>query len=106
MLAKYQSTRLENLQKRSLRVIYGYEKTYEQLLEESDLKTLEERREIALLKFASKTEKTQFEHWFPRNENKQSERNSKPFREYQARSEHLYRSPLYTMRRLLNSKGV
>ena len=72
------------------------------------MKTLEERREAALvLKFARKTEKNpQFRHWFPRNENRQSERGSKPFREFQARSERLYRSPLYTMRRLLNSEGV
>ena len=54
MLAKYQSTRLENLQKCCLRAIYGYEKTYTELLQESELKSLEERRDIAVLKFAKK----------------------------------------------------
>lgn len=52
MLAKYQATKLENLQK-----IYRYDKSYEELLTEADLKTLEERREVALLKFAKKTAK-------------------------------------------------
>ena len=52
-----QQLRLENLQKRCLRTIYGYEKGYDELLIEADLKTLEERREKALLKFARKTAK-------------------------------------------------
>ena len=47
MLSKYQSIKLENLQKRCLRAIYGYNKTYEELLQESNLKTLEERRQNA-----------------------------------------------------------
>ena len=92
--------------KGALEHIYGYEKSYEELLIEADLKTLEERREIALLKFARKAAKNpQFVDWFPRNDNRQSKRHAKPYKEMQARSERLYRSPLYAMRRALNSEG-
>ena len=107
MLAKYQTTKLENIKKRCLRSIYGYEKSYEELLEESELESLEERRDKALLKFARKTAKNpQFSHWFPRNVNRQSDRNARPFLEFQAQSKRLYKSPLYIMRRLLNSEGL
>ena len=52
MLARYQAKKLEDLQKRCLKTIFGYDKSYEELLIEADLKTLEERRNKALLKFA------------------------------------------------------
>ena len=54
MLTKYQSDRLENIQKRCLRSIYGYKHDYETLLQESGLRTLEERRELATIKCAQK----------------------------------------------------
>ena len=55
MLAKYQSKKLEDMQKRCLRTIFGYDKSYEELLELSGLRTLEERRHDSLIKFARKT---------------------------------------------------
>ena len=79
----------------------------DELLQEADLKTLEERRELALLKFARKTQRNpQFVHWFPRNQDRQSERNPKPFKEFQARSDRLYKSPIFTLRRLLNEERI
>ena len=103
MIAKYQSKKLEDMQKRCLKSIYGYNKSYEELLQEADLETLEERRSKAILKFAQKTAKNQqFYHWFPKNPNRQSDRNSKPYLEELAKSSRLYNSPLFTMRRLLN----
>ena len=104
MLTKYQSNRIENIQKRCLRSIYGFKLGYDELLEESGLKTLEQRREEATLKFALKASKNpQFMHWFPLNLNRSTGRMSKTFEEKHASSDRLYNSPLFKMRRLLNN---
>ena len=96
MLAKYEKNCLENVQKKCLRIIYGYGIEYEDLLRIADLETLQARREKALLKFATKTSSSpQFKDWFPLNKNRSSQRNSKEFEEKFARSDRLYNSPLY-----------
>ena len=65
---KGQSNELEKIQKRNLSIIYGFEHSYEKLLEISGLKTLEERRGIAFEKFARKTvKKDKYSHWFQKN---------------------------------------
>ena len=50
-LAKYQAKKLEDIQKRCLKTMFGYDKSYEELLQLSNLKTLEERRCDSLIKF-------------------------------------------------------
>ena len=103
MLTKYQSNRLENIQKKCLRSIYGFDLDYEQLLQIAELQTLEERRELAQRKFALKASKNpQFAHWFPLNKNRTSVRNPKMYEEQHASSDRLYNSPLFKMRRILN----
>ena len=68
----------------------------------SGLETLEERRKKALQKFANKALKNpQFEHWFSPNTNR-TRRHGKMYDEFFAKSDRLYRSPLFTMRHLLN----
>ena len=70
----------------------------------SGLETLEKRREKALLKFAQKASSNpQFMDWFPRNNNRSSQRTGKEFEEKFARSDRLYNSPLFAMRRALNN---
>ena len=54
MLAQYQKNRLESIQKKCLKTIYGAYKTYEELLEEAEIQTLEERRTKQIGKFAIK----------------------------------------------------
>ena len=55
------------------------------------------------MKFAQKSSKNpQFSDWFPLNYNRSSLRNPKKFKEKYAKSDRLYNSPLYTMRRYLN----
>ena len=104
MMPKYEKNRMENIQKKCLRIIYGYGLDYKELLEISELETLEKRREKALLKFAQKASANpQFIHWFPRNTNRSSQRISKEFEEKFAKSDRLYNSPLYAMRRALNN---
>ena len=103
MLAKYEKNRLENVQKKCLRIIYGYGLDYETLLQMADLETLDTRRQNALLKFARKSSNNpQFKKWFPLNKNRSSQRGGKEFEEKFARSDRLYNSPLFAMRRALN----
>ena len=104
MITKYQSNRLANVQKSFLRSIYGYKLNYEQLLQESGLETLTQRRDNTLIKCARKSPaNTQFSHWFPFNTNRTSSRRSKAYEEKHASSDRLYNSPLFKMRRLLNN---
>ena len=104
MITKYDSNRIENIQKHCLRSILGFDKRYEDLLEESGLQTLEARRHNALKKFADKTSRNpQFSEWFQLNPNRSSQRSGKLYQEHHARSERLYNSPLYAMRRILNN---
>ena len=60
LLTRGQENDLENIQKKCLRCIFGYRKTYEELLKESGMSTLKERRERAVLKFAQKNLKIRF----------------------------------------------
>ena len=70
MLTKKLENDLEIVQKKCLCCIYGYKKSYDELLQESGLLRLKERREIAVLKFAKKTSASPiYSHWFPNNPN-------------------------------------
>ena len=69
LILKYQANRLENVQKKCLRAIYGHKLSYEELLDMSDL---------AIKKFAHKAvTNPQFAHSFPLNTNKTTGRLSK-----------------------------
>ena len=54
MLTKKQENDLETAQKKCLRCIFGYNKTYDELLEEYGLEPLKTRRTRAFLKFVRK----------------------------------------------------
>ena len=103
MIAQYQKNRLERIQKNCLRSIYSFSKSYDELLQESGLQTLEEKRKEAIKKFAEKSLNKQFSHWFPLNDNRFRQRTSNLYKEKHARSDRLYRSPLYEMCRQLNN---
>ena len=104
MLSKSQSNRLEQVQKRCLRIIFGFKDSYEDLLSKAGLESLKDRRQKAVLKFASKTSKNpNYEHLFPTsNQPRSSQRIGKKFSEFFAKTQRLYNSPLFTMRRLMN----
>ena len=104
MMAQYEKNRLEKIQRNCLRSIYGFNKSYAELLDESGLQTLEERRKRALGRFAVKAAANkQFTNWFPLNDNRFSQRSSNLYKELYAKSDRLYRSPLFEMRRFLNN---
>ena len=107
MINRGQSNELERIQKRCLRVIYGYEHDYKTLLEMSGLKTLEERRLINFTKFTNKTLKNEkYSHWFPKNPSKRVNRNTKIYLEEKSAGNRLYKSPIFTMRRHLNNTAT
>ena len=105
MLTKYQANMLENIQKRCLRCMFGWDKSYADLLSESGLPTLGARRDTSIRKFAENAlENENYKHWFQPNpsERAASLRFSKPLHERMARTTRLYNSPIFYMTRLLN----
>ena len=70
MLTLTQSERLENLQKRAFKIIYGYNSVYEDMLAIKSFPRLDERREEMFVKFgvkASGNNKVK-DRWFPLKE--------------------------------------
>ena len=57
MQSKSQSNRLEKVQKQCLRIIFGYGRSYDDLLSVSGLDTLKTRRARALAKFTDRSVK-------------------------------------------------
>ena len=105
MLTNEQSDRLERLQSRALKSIYGWNKSYETVLELSGLDTLKERREKLVDSFAQKTSRNPRynDTWFPKLEQTEHDtRNKLTYREEYARTERYKNSPVFYMRRRLN----
>ena len=105
ILTADQSAKLENLQARTLKIIYGSTKSYRETLEESGLERLSERRLRLVDKFIVKcaTSDRFKDRWFPRELFKHADlRNELLYREFYARTDRLYNSPLFFYRRRLN----
>lgn len=106
MLSRNQVLELERLQLKSMKIIYGPMISYGTVLKETGICTLENRRDNLIKKFALKTvaNKKFSEKWFPKNpEPRYNIRNPKIYVEENCRTERLYRSPIFTMRRILNT---
>ena len=103
-LTSAQSDKLEGLQRRSLKIIFGFHWSYESLLEQSGLELLSERRYKLCLSFAQKcSENPHNNHWFPLNpECEYDLRTHKKYKEEFAATERLRRNPIFSLRRLLN----
>ena len=101
MLTYAQSECLERMQRRCLKIIYGYKMSYTEALETSGLN---ERREVTFERFTMKTSQSEkFDRWFPRHQRcGYGLRSEKEFEELHANTDRLYKSPLYAMRRALN----
>ena len=105
ILTSTQRQQIERLQLRSLKIIYGYDYTYKELLEKTNTPTLEERREELLLSFALKTQNNPrfADAWFPKRTNNHYQlRNNRIFKEFAARTERQRNNPIHYMRRALN----
>ena len=107
MLTASMSENLERQQKRALKIIFGFETTYEELLLKTNIPKLSIRRESACTTFTEKLLMSErFNYLFPLNNqdvNGMNLRTTNVYREDFARTERLYRSPVFTMRRNLNN---
>ena len=104
LLTKDQSNRLEDLQARALKVIYGWNMSYRKILEISGQETLENRRKNTFDRFAQKTLKNpRYKDWFPLvHDSGHDTRNECTFLEEFAKTERYKNSPVFLMRRRLN----
>ena len=104
-MTKTQSNALERLQAQSLKAIFGYEHSYQSLLERTGLTSLQQRRDNRDLKFANKCcENERFKSWFPLNPISRVTRQPLVYQEQRARTQRLYKSPVFNLRRRLNGK--
>ena len=104
MLTIDQSETIDRQQIRALKLIYGFDKSTDQVLELSGLDRLSLRRGKAVDRFALKlVNSDRFEHLFPERPSAQCRsRGSRKYEEQNARTERLFNSPIFYMRRRLN----
>ena len=104
MLTQRQREDLERVQKVAFKTIYSFDEDYQVLLGKAGVLDLETRREMLLLDFAKKTAaNVKFNDWFKLQPRGPYEMRKKPrYVELFSRTERLYNSPLYNMRRILN----
>ena len=101
-----QTEELESIQRRALKAVYGYDRSYRTILSSENIPTMKARRAELLLNFAEKTARNpRFAPWFPLKPDTGYETRRRPkYLEFTARTERLNKSPIYEMRRLLNSR--
>ena len=102
--------KLEQIQRRAVRIIYGKGTDVDQLVQDGTIETLGQRRERACLNFARKASSSERfgEAWFPRNDNGREVRNGtrRTFIEGRCRTERGRNNPLQFMIRLLNEQAL
>ena len=99
LLTKDQSDRLERLQARALKTIYGWDLSYAKILEITGQQTLEERRKNNFDNFTIKTSKNpKYKSWFPLlNDTGHNTRTTNTYLEEYARTECYKNSPVFAM---------
>ena len=102
-LSKRNSQDIERVQKNAFRIIFGLAySSYDDLLDEIEESTLNQRRDDLSLKFAKKCVKSsKFSNWFP---NGVQTRGGSHFYEAEAKTKRLQNSAIPYMTRLLNQK--
>ena len=99
------SEKIEGMQKLALRIIFGFDKSYTEILIENNMTTMEERRKKMFCNYANKLVKSErFTKWFPENNCSVNLRGKKKYKEVHANTNRLYNSPVFAMRRLLNEQ--
>ena len=100
LLTNEQTNALEGLQSSALKIIYGFKMSYDQMMENAGLTNLYERR----VKLVKTIKSPRFQPiWFPKREFiHHNLRRELIFEEKFAKTNRLYNSPLYFMRRRLN----
>ena len=106
LLTTEQSGQIEGLQLRVLKIVYGTTVSYEAAMEFSRMDRLSDRRATRITKFAQKSYNNNVwkQRWFPPAPTSDYNiRNPKKLLEEKSTTNRLYNSPLFTMRRILNS---
>ena len=106
MLNTEEGESLEKCQRRALRIIYGFEMSYQEMMNMSEMPTLKTRREKLFEKFCLKMSRSErFQRkWLPRKDiGEHNLRKTNEYIEFNARTSRLYNSPVYAMRRFMNS---
>ena len=105
LLNKEQCEYLEKLQRNVMKIIFGFKLTHRELDKKSDIETLWSRRERLVDKFLDKTRQNErfSPTWFPQKSFYHMDlRHELIYEEKFAKTERLYKSPKYFMRRRLN----
>ena len=97
MLTAELRDRIESIQKRACRIIFGWNCNYDSLVENGRVELLDVRRERLTLNFAKKcTCNNRFSDWFVEKKNTEySLRKEKKYEEAFARTERMKKSPLF-----------
>ena len=107
-LTQEQCKQIEDCQRKAFFIILQHEyKSYENSLEVLQQEKLSERRIAAALKFGEKCiTNDRHRDMFPRNIPSRNIRRSKPFKEFNCKSDRFYSSSIPTIARLLNEKHL
>ena len=104
MLTRNQCKELERLQKHAVKLCFGFNHHYEEILQEHNLSTLEQRRVKALQKFTTAAmANPRYAGWFIRRPSvDQDLRNRRPFVQKRAKTERYKSSPLLHIQKIAN----
>ena len=109
LITKADSYELERIQMQALKVIFGWDLSYEKLMEMSGVEKLSVRREESFVKLAKKmSENKRFSSWFPLRLYRAGVdiRRKEKYKVYRASTGRCLNSPLNLMRRRLNEMQV
>ena len=105
LMTDVQDQLLERVQVGALRAIYGYGPSARTLRQQAGIETLRARRIELTDKFAQKcVSNPRFCHWFPLKTGRVSARSSEKYQEFKSKTDRLFNSPVFYMRRRLNGK--
>jgi len=98
------ANRLERLQQRALKGIFGYDKIGQAKRNElAGIPSLADRREVLIRQFAQKSaENPNYSPWFPERDGINLSRHNNPYKMEFARGNRLQNSPIFVMRAILN----
>ena len=105
LLTVSQSNDIERMQKKAVKLAFGWDLNYEEVCAAQDIKSLKTRREEYIDRFVVKTLMNErfATNWFPqRPTNDYNIRNVKPYKETNSRTKRFFNSPLSYMRRRAN----
>lgn len=106
LITEDESKRLDHFESQCLKNIFGRRLSYRAMLKKAEIVSLSTRRMEAFDKFAEKAAASpRFRKWFPTYHSRaNNNRNTMLYKEYHAKTDRLYYSPLFVMRRRMNGK--